>query len=210
VSVIAWPTTLAPGPGSGFGQARYDLSFMSDATGAQQDRVLGPPRWQLSIVQPSVLPADLAGQWQAVIMRLRGRVNHLAAWNFGRPRPLGTLSGPLTLNASAAVGAVVLVVTGGTPGATMLRGDLLQVGTGLGTSQAVMVTDDAVVSGGGLITLATEPPLRTAFAGGAAITLEKPLAYFKLTTTGSTWNYQPAGHRPVTTGMSLDLLEHWQ
>ena len=210
MSVVVWPAALAPGPGSGFGQARYDLSFASDATGAQQDRVLGPPRWQLSIVQPAVLPALQAGQWQALIMQLRGKVNHLAAWNFGRPRPLGTLSGTLTLNASAAVGAVGLVVAGATPGATLLSGDMLQVGTGLGTSQAVMVTAPAAANGSGVITLATEPPLRTAFAGGAVVTVEKPLAYFKLTTSSTTWGYQPARSQPVTTGLSLDLLEHWQ
>lgn len=208
MAIITWPAALMPGPGSGFGQRRYDLSFGSESTGAQQDRVLAPPRWQLSIVQPSVLRAAAAGQWQAVIVGLRGRVNHLACWNFGRPQPLGTYRGALTLSAGAALGATSISITGGTPGGTLLPGDMLQVGAGLGTSQIVMVTAPATADGAGLISPTFEPPLRLAHAGAASVAWDKPIGYFKQAATGSLWTYQAAA-APLTTGMSLDLLEQW-
>ena len=97
MAVITWPTDLQPGVGTAWGQRRYDLTFPSEATGAQQDRLLAPPRWQLSIQQPELLTPRQAGQWQAVVLKMRGRVNHLLAPNFGRLQPLGTMRGTLTL-----------------------------------------------------------------------------------------------------------------
>lgn len=208
MAIITWPDALMPGPGSGFGQRRYDLTFGSESTGAQQDRVLAPPRWQLSIVQPSVLRAAAAGQWQAVIISLRGRVNHLLCYNFGRPQPLGTYRGTLTLNANAALGATTASIAGGTVAGTLLRGDLVQIGTGLGTSQVVMCMADATADGAGVIGLTFEPPLRTAFTSGAVVAWDKPKTYFKQMASSSVWTYQAAA-APLTTGMGLDLLEHW-
>lgn len=212
MAVITWPAGLVPGPGSGFGQRRYDMSFPSEATGQQQDRLLGPPRWQLSIQQPGVLTPCLAGQWQAVLLAMRGRVNHLLAPNFGRLQPVGTMRGTLSLAATAAAGATALSVTGGSgqAGATLLAGDLLQVGTGLGTSQVVMVIADATANGSGVIALTTEPPLRTSMASATAVAWSRPSAYFKLQNASTAWAYEPGGGVPFTTGIALDLLEHWQ
>jgi hypothetical protein len=387
MAIIQWPSNLAPGPGSGFGQRRYDINFSSGSTGADQDRVLGPPRWQLSIVQPEVMQPVQAGQWKALLMLLRGRVNHLEAWDFGCPRPKGTLSGTITLGAAALAGATALTLAGcggaavnllqaGTelddqavwmgaatvvpdttlgpfgdvladtvtdasttqihvlsqtvtlpndsasyrfsayvhkkyaPGdptftlsyvwnggtvpksgfvrlntytgailsgagtvtsegsywrvvldasnngsghtaftglvtpagaaygetasdvtvtgsavvthvqleagttasrpsaATLLQGDLLQVGTGLGTQQVVMVTADAVGDAAGAMAVNVEPPLRVGHSLGAAVRYDKPSAFFKLQSSGSQWAYQP-GQEMLTTGISLDLLEAW-
>jgi hypothetical protein len=211
MAIITWPGTIIPGPGSGFGQRRYDLTFASEATGAQQDRLLGPPRWSLNIVQPEALGQRQAGRWQAVIMSLRGKVNHLLCPNFGRLQPMGTMRGTLTLNAAPSAGAVAISVTGGAgqAGKTLQAGDYLQIGSGLGTSQVVMVMADATANGSGVIALTTEPPLRTAFASGTAVQWDRPAAYFKQQGTAVAWSYEP-GREIVTTGMAVDLLEVWQ
>lgn len=212
MAIVTWPTALIPAPGSGFGQRRYDLSHGSDSTGAQQDRLLAPPRWQLSILQPDLLTPALAGRWHALVLSLRGRVNHLACWDFGRPLPLGTLRGTPTLSATAAAGATSIAIAGGggNAGATLLAGDMLQLGTGLGTSQAVMVMADATADGSGNIAaLSIEPPLRVAQASGAAVGWQRPLAYFKLSSGNTTWGWEAGPERPYATGLGLDLLEHW-
>jgi hypothetical protein len=212
MAIITWPTNLIPAPGSGFGQRRYDVSHGSDTTGARQDRVLAPPRWQLSIVQPELLTPAQAGRWHALVLSLRGRVNHLACWDFGRPVPLGTLRGTPTLGAAAAAGATSIAIAGGgsNAGATLRAGDMLQLGTGLGTSQVVMVMADATADGSGNIAaLSIEPPLRVAQANGNPVTWQRPLAYFKLSTGNTTWSWESGPERPYGTGLSLDLLEYW-
>lgn len=209
MSVITWPSTLRVGPGSGFGQVRYDLMFSSEMTGASQDRVLGPPRWTLSILQPAVLKPDEAGQWQSVLMQLRGRTNHLLAPDFSRLAPRGTMRGTMTLSADPALGATSISITAGAGQAntTLKAGDKLQIGTGLGTSQLVMVTADATANGSGVITVSVEPPLRVDFASGAAVTWDRASAYFKLAQSSTGWQFNPSVYGPLMTGMALDLTE---
>lgn len=211
MAVITWPATLHPGPGTGWGQRRFDLTFASESTGDQQDRLLAPPRWQLSIQQPELLTPQQAGQWQAVLLQLRGRVNHLLAPNFGRLVPQGTMRGTLTLQATAAAGATALSVTGGAGQAstTLLAGDMLQLGTGVGTSQLVMVVADATANGSGVITLQVEPPLRQQFLVDTAVAWNRPSAYFKLTGTATRWAFDSGPGLPYVSGLGLDLLEHW-
>ena len=73
---------------------------------------------------------------------------------------------------------------------TLLAGDWLQIGTGLGTSQLVKVMSSAFEAPDGTMAVAIEPPLRTAFAGGAPVTWDKPVAYYKQTSAPQ-WSYRP-------------------
>lgn len=209
MAVITLPTALKIGADCAMGQRRFDTVAMSDSNGTQQARLLGPPRWTLALLQPEKLTLAEAGQWQALLLQLRGRVNVLAAWNPLRPAPMGTLRGTLTLSAGAALGATSISVTGGAGEAsrTLLAGDCLQIGTGLGTSQLVMITAAATADGLGIIALSIEPPLRTTFANGAAVTWDKPLAHYRVTSDAASWTYGSSG--VLVTGMSLDLLECW-
>ena len=209
MAVITLPATLKLGARGGMGQRRFDLLSQSEASGTQQTRLLGPPRWTLQLVQPQVLTLTEAGAWTALLMQLRGRVNVLAAWEPTRAAPQGTARGTLVLNAAAAIGAgpvTPLSVGGCSPTTgTFKAGDLLQVGTGLGTSQLVMVLADAAAVAG-VATLYTEPPLRTAFAVSTPVAWDKPLAHYRLQADASTWTYAPGS---LVSGMVLDLLEVW-
>lgn len=207
MAVITLPTSLPLGAGSGLGQARYDLAGMSDSTGAQQVRTLGPPRWVLTLTQPPALSLAQAGQWQALVAQLRGRVNHLAAWDPARQQPLGTMRGTPTLTSTAAAGATALALTTGQAGCTLAQGDWLQLGTGLGTSQLVMVVANATADGAGALAVTVEPPLRQQFTLGTAVAWQRALAYYRSAGGSSTWRYVT---RNVVQGMTLDLLEAWQ
>lgn len=206
MSIITLPAGLRIGECS-IGQARYDMAEMSDATGHTAARLFGPPRWRVSLRSPQALQFAQAAQWEAVILQLRGGVNHLAVPDPVRQVPQGTMRGTLTLNGAHSAGAVALSVTGGAGQAstTLKAGDWLQIGTGVGTSQLVKVMADTTANGSGVIALTVEPPLRTAFSGGTAVTWNSPLGYYKQVGE-ATWSYGPGR---TTGGYALDLLEAW-
>ena len=209
MSIVILSTALKLSPGGGVGQRRFDMLTQSDSTGSQQARLLGPPRWTLRLVQPDFLTLDEAGLWSAMALRLRGRVNHLAAWDPARPTPRGTIRGTLTLAATAAAGATVVSVTGGVGQAakTVVAGDWFQIGAGLGTSQLVMCTAAATADGAGVVSLSFEPPLRQGYASATAVAWDKPLAYYRQQTESTSWTYINNG--AMVSGLSLDLLEAW-
>ena len=369
-------------------QARYDLTESSDSTGAEATRLLAPPRWRVSAQPEANMTLADAAWWESLVLRLRGRVNHLAVHDPLRPLPRGTLRGVPTLGSTAAAGAATLTLagclqgnyllnaisfnaaswvktgvtlgngqanyydasdgsvtadafledvpsgnhnvaqtaavpaavssftlsvearavnrtdlllqlreaTGGTSAAaafdlatgtagsvlsganmtgasaaivalgdgwyrcsltctkanaatsltayiiaspdgsttvysgagnhafalwgamlkpqsfavpyvrpTLLNGDWLQAGTGVGTSQLVKCVQDATADDLGVMTVTVEPPLRIEYAGGTVVTLDRPVAYYKQTSEPR-WAYR--GGRLVT-GFALDLLESW-
>jgi hypothetical protein len=232
MSVVTMPTDLTVG-GCNVGQARYDLTEDSDSTGHVAARVLGPPRWMLSLQSLAVMSFAQAGKWEAMLYGLRGRINHLAAFDPGRPTPAGTLRGSPVLAAAVAAGDTSATLSGGTNG-TLLTGDWLQLGTGLGTSQAVKVMADATSSpaaftafswdntgafswdnGGaftwgdtGTVTVTFEPPTRSGFPMGTPVAWDHPLIYCKAANANAQGSYAP-GY--VGQGSyALDLLEAFQ
>lgn len=208
MAIIATPVGLAF---SRFriGHRRYDYEEISDVQGDISGRIGGSPRWVLSIASPNRMVEAQAKLWRATMMKLRGRINHLAAYDIVRPAPLGTMRGTLTLSSSAAQGDTSIIVTGGAgqAGTTMAQGDWLQIGAaGLG-SQYVMVQDDATANGSGIITLNIEHPLRVAYAAGQPVTWDKPLCYYKAVNETNDWDYD-AGSLTVS-GFEGDFVEQW-
>jgi hypothetical protein len=171
-----------------------------------------------------------AGQWEALVFGARGRVNHIAAYDPGRTLPAGTLRGSPVLSAIGAAGATTATLVGGTNG-TLLAGDLLQIGTGLGTSQTVKIMADATsnpasfvsfawdnagvfswTNGGaftwgdtGTIAVTFEPPLRQAYVQSSVVTYDHPLIYCKAQAANAQGSYVP-GYLGQGS-YSLDLLE---
>lgn len=193
MAIITLPANLDIGAPFGIEQLRYDMAEQSDATGDMAVRVGPPPRWSISIVAPEAMEISSATAWEALLMQLDGSLNVLAAWDVMRPVPRGTARGAIELAAPAAAGATTLQVSGataatGTP--TLLAGDWLQVGSGLGTSQLVKVVADVALSGGAGA-VAVRAPLRRAYTGGTVVTWDKPLCYFRRSprASGGAWQY---------------------
>lgn len=210
MAIIAMPAALQFGSFS-IGQKRFDLSEMSESTGASQDRLLGPPRWRLNIASPSLgLSLANGAEWEALIIKLRGRANHLSAWDIVKPAPRGTMRGTMTLSGSHAQGATALVISagGGQASTTLLRGDWLQVGSGT-AGQLFKVMDDSTANGSGVISATVEPPVRPAagFAGGTAVTWDKALGHYKMIGETPLWGYRAGINSQV--GFALDLMEQW-
>lgn len=208
MAVITWPAALKLPAEFTLSQARYDMVENSDATGHQAARLFGPPRWRVSLRSIDAFTLIDAGVYEAMLLQLRGGVNHLALYDPVRQAPQGTMRGSMTLSGAHAAGAVALsVIASGQIGKTLLPGDWLQVGTGLGTSQLVKVVVGDTSDGSGVVDVTVEPPLRSAFGNGAAVTWDKPLGYFKQLGSPS-WSYRPA-LRMKQSGFALDLLEAW-
>ena len=208
MSVIALPTGLMIGAFS-MGQKRFDLTEVSDSGGSTAARLLGPPRWVAGLSSPQGgIDLAAASLWEALVLQLRGQVNHLALYDLVRVAPRGTCRGTMTLNALAAQGAtsIVIAVTGQN-GLKLLTGDWLQIGSGTG-GQLVKVMADATANAA-TITVTIEPPIRPAagFAGGTAVTWDKALGHYKMVSEAPTWTYD-AGNLAVS-GFAIDLLEQW-
>lgn len=200
MSIITLPETVPIGRMSWM-QQRQDMEGRS-LFGAQAVEV-GAPLWAISIMIPNCTHAE-SGEWKSLLMRLRGRTNLLAAWDVGRPRPLGTLRGNLTLKNAVTQGETVLMLNAGVGqvGATLLPGDLIGLGSGL-TQQVVMATTSTVVVSSGEIGVVIEPPLRNGFPAGAAVVWDKPKALFRRQSSKVGWDYEKA----LVAGSTIELLE---
>jgi hypothetical protein len=208
-TVITMPTGLIFAPESSMGQNRYDTINMSPESGAIEARAASPARWTMGLRQPSSITRAEAGQWRAMVLSLSGRINVLAAYDPNRRYPAGTARGSASLVAPQGAGAVVATLGGLTPGATLLAGDLVQIGTGLGTSQLVELTQNATATGAGEAAIAFCEPIRPglSFLAGATVTIEHPRAYFRRTSSATTWSTSSGG--VMVTGLSIDLVEVW-
>lgn len=143
MTVIQAPLTLQVGAQS-FGQIRHDIAESSDATGATADRLLGVPRWVMSMGGKEAMTLAAGGEWEALLIKMRGSVNRLAAWDFNRPAPLGTARGAIVLASSAVAGAVSVAVSGALAGVNLVRGGSFEV-----DSNADGLCDHWLVSVGG-------------------------------------------------------------
>lgn len=192
------------------GVGRFDMHEMSGETGASADRLQGPPRWMMTLESPQDLDAAAMDLWRSMLVKLRGRVNHLAAWDVQRPAPRGTMRGTMTLLSSIVQGATTMTVTAGAgqAGTNLKGGDWLQLGSGL-TGQLVMVVDDAgPANGSGQLTVNFEHPIRAVagYAAGTAITWDKALGHYKLTSPSVQWERRGG---PLEGPASATVLEQW-
>lgn len=201
MSVIQWPNLGV----SSFKwkKAEQALSFRS-LFGAQS-MAIGSAFWEIEMAGVPQYWAQ-ANQAVAFFESFNGYTNQLELWNLTQPQPSGTMRGTMTLNASAIQGATSLqIVASGEAGKTLLKGDLLGIGTSL-TQQVVRIMSDATADGSGIITVTIGTPLRNAFAGGSAVTWNKPKALFRQKTLNEGIEYAAVVGQPWT----LSLIEDWR
>ena len=139
-----------------------------------------PPGWHAS-----------AARIEAFLASFRGQVNTINLWHFVRPQPRGTMRGTPTLAGAVAQGAAVLSIQA-MAGDTLLAGDMVGVGGLL-----LMVQDDAVADGTGLMSLSIVNRVRVAQLSGAAVTWDKPTAPFRMLSHSGV-DYIPSSVNEVT------------
>lgn len=190
MSTIALPSLFMP-RACAFTQSVNQRVSAAPFGGSEQAIDLLNDRWLVSLELPPHFNSTMAAM-EAFIGALRGQVNTVDLWHFMRPEPRGTVRGTLTLNAAVAQGASSIVVTGCSPSTgTLLAGDVLGVGGLL-----LMVAADCTAVAG-VITVPLTNRVRTAQAGGAAVTWDKPKAPFRMLSTSGV-QYMPRVSQPVT------------
>lgn len=109
MAYIALPTDLQVHQLT-WGQKDYTLTLANPDTGAQQTRMLAPPRWTAVLnLNMSVGAAQMA-VWKSMLSRLRGKTNQLELYDIKNPAPRGTARGIWTSSGTLAVGATSMAV----------------------------------------------------------------------------------------------------
>lgn len=172
-SIGSWPTTFR------VKNCRFEPRFSQIANaspfgGSEQvfDRL--NDRW-MAYLTLSVEYFAGGATLEAFLASFRGQVNTVNLWHFARPQPRGTLRGTLVTSGSQAQGATQLVLSGGTAGGTLLKGDMLGP-----PNQLVQVSADCTADGSGNITVPVVNRLRAAIATGQAVAWDKPAVPFRL------------------------------
>ncbi len=141
------------------------------------------------------IPNDRLPGIRSFFNHMRGGVHLLRLWHLQQPVPLGTVTGAVTLGASAVAGANQITIT---KTGTLLPGDFINVTFPDTTRQLLEIYSD---DGTNLHTIT--PPLRKAASNGAAVTISKPYADFMLTAAPF------FAHEPlVSQGFSVELVEY--
>jgi len=203
MSVIALPAGLTVNSFS-MGQQDFSLSFSAGDSGAQQSRILAPPRWTLTMSSDLTLGPTAAALWRSFLLQLRGKTNQLAVYDIKNQTVRGTMSGVPTLTAAIAVGDTSIPITTAAF-ATLLIGDKFQLGTGA-SRQLFEVVDNATASAGGLATVTVEPPSRYVQTLGSLVIITQPTCLMRRTDSTTQWSAGAAAEGNFNVG----LIESWE
>lgn len=199
MTTLTWPTLTRAAPRViDWSLVSNTQTFNSPLSRAVQTVEMPGARWKASFMMENLTEADSA-LVQAFLVKLGGRAGRFYLHNFARPAPRGTLTGTPLVKGGSQTGTSLLI-DGCTVGATLLTGDYIAV-----NGELKMVVADVTATGAGEMTLTIGPPLRSAPADNAAITLLKPTATFMLANDESGWNTAPG----LRSSFVIDCIEVW-
>ena len=150
--------------------------------------------WSASVSIPSVR-RDLAADWKAMLVALKGSVGTFLLGDPDYATPRGTVSGTPTLSGTAGDSTVSVTMTG-----TLLAGDYIQLGTGSATRLHQVLVDQ---SGSG--NLEIWPDLRSTYSGETII-YSNPKGIFRLAQSVTSWSIDNASFY----GISFEAIEAQQ
>jgi len=150
--------------------------------------------WSASVSIPSVR-RDLAADWKAMLVALKGSVGTFLLGDPDYATPRGTVSGTPTLSGTAGDSTASVTMTG-----TLLAGDYIQLGTGSAARLHQVLVDQ---SGSG--NLEIWPDLRSTYSGETVI-YSSPKGVFRLGQSTTSWSIDNASFY----GISFDAIEALQ
>ena len=150
--------------------------------------------WSASVSIPSVR-RDLAADWKAMLVALKGPVGTFLLGDPDYATPRGTVSGTPTLSGTAGDSTVSVTMTG-----TLLAGDYIQLGTGSAARLHQVLVDQ---SGNG--NLEIWPDLRSTYSGETVI-YSSPKGVFRLGNSTTSWSIDNASFY----GISFEAIEALQ
>lgn len=200
MSVIALPADLCT---SMFRWKLKRNQVVSASPFGSQGIEAATPQWTCAMTGVPEYTRD-AILLETFLESLAGYKNQVAVYNRAQPVPAGTMRGTMVLSANAADGATSLSISAGAgeAGETLLRGDLLGIGSGL-TQQVVRLSANATANGSGVIVVSLNHPLIGAFLAGESVRWDRPEALFRQVQDNAGIEYTPGIGQP----WALDLLE---
>lgn len=199
MATYAYPGTAALVPARNvLRQFHNNQSTTSPLSGFTQTASLPGSRWGWALEWAALSPRDRQAL-EGLLTRLSGQEHRLQLWDFKRPQPLGTINRTGVTASAAAQFATSITLNNCGSGTTLLSGDWFAVG-----GQLLMCVVDATANGSGVMTVEFRHMLRSAVAGGAAVTLNQPTALYIL--SGSTLD-MPRQPGRAQTGLAADLIE---
>ena len=150
--------------------------------------------WSASVSMPTVR-RDLAADWKAMLVALKGSVGTFLLGDPDYATPRGTVSGTPTLSGTAGDSTVSVTMTG-----TLLAGDYIQLGTGSAARLHQVLVDQ---SGSG--NLEIWPDLRSTYSGETII-YSNPKGIFRLAQSVTSWSIDNASFY----GISFEAIEAQQ
>ena len=150
--------------------------------------------WSASVSIPSVR-RDLAADWKAMLVALKGSVGTFLLGDPDYATPRGTVSGTPTLSGTAGDSTVSITMTG-----TLLAGDYIQLGTGSAARLHQVLVDQ---SGSG--NLEIWPDLRSTYSSETVI-YSSPKGVFRLGNSTTSWSIDNASFY----GISFEAIEALQ
>lgn len=197
MAYVNWPQWLQP--------EMFEIGIRSNVaitsntyTGQITTQELPGSRFVVRAVMPPSL-GDRQAEVEGFFAKVRGQANRIMLWHLKRPVPRGTLRGNPVLMSGAGQGDVMVEISG-SPGSTLLTGDML----GITTNRGVQLIQVVEASGSGVISAEISPPLQAASNAGAIVYWYQPQAAF------ISMNQEimvPYGKSGVDPGVSIDLVQ---
>ena len=152
--------------------------------------------WSASVSIPSVR-RDLAADWKAMLVALKGSVGTFLLGDPDYVTPRGTIEGSPTLSGTAGDSTVSITMTG-----TLLAGDYIQLGTGSAARLHQVLVDRGA---GTNVDLEIWPDLRSTYSGETVI-YSSPKGVFRLGQSTTAWSIDNASFY----GISFNAIEALQ
>lgn len=168
----------------------------SPFTGSQQVYRHQGAWWEAEISLPPMKRAD-AEEWIGFLLSLKGRSGTFLLGDPAGASPRGTWAGTPLVAGGSQTGEA-LTVDGFSAGATVKRGDYIQLGSGTATRLHKVLTDATASSGS--ITLDLWPRLRESPADNAVVTTSSAKGTFRLADNVAGWEIDEALAYGITFG----------
>lgn len=164
-------------------------TFVSPLNRNAQTQELPGAMWRAECEVAPMLRADAAAVL-AFFVKLRGQAGRFYLTPPGGGTPLGLAEGTPAVKGAAQTGTV-LETDGWDPLTTFLAGSYLSFDTTYGR-ELKMLVEDASADSTGDMTLTIEPPIRTAPADDALLTIASPTGIFRLADDAAAWSIAEA------------------
>lgn len=187
---------------SSFGLESNTQVFTSQLSKYVERSELDGARWR---ARYELVPMrrETFAELQSILIRLKGRVNRLNAYDPDATSPRGTVAGTILVNGASQTGTS-LDCDGFANNATglFLPGDYFEVG-----GELKMVTASVDSNGSGEATIEFEPPLRASPSDNASITYSTPKCKMILDNDSFQWD---SNENKVYESVSFSLTEAFE